>query len=94
MDYVLCLEVGEHVPQDFESILIDNIDRHNSKGVILSWAIIGQGGDGHVNCKNNEYIKNIFLNLGYENDIREEKYLRQNSLFDWFKNTIMVFKRK
>lgn len=92
-EYVLCLEVGEHIPEQFESTLIDNIHRHNTRGIILSWAVIGQGGDGHVNCKNNNYIKNIFENLGYANDLEDEYFLRLNSSLPWFKNTIMVFKK-
>lgn len=92
-EYVITLEVGEHIPKLFEEVFIDNIHRHNTKGIILSWAVVGQGGDGHVNCQNNDYIKEIFKNLGYTNDIEEELYLRYNSTFDWFRNTIMVFKK-
>lgn len=92
-EYVLSLEVGEHIPKNYEDIFINNLHNHNKNGIILSWAIIGQGGDGHFNCQNNDYIKEKFLNLGYYNDIEEEQFLRQNSSFSWFKNTIMVFKR-
>ena len=92
-EYVITLEVGEHIPKIYEDVFINNIDKHNIKGVILSWAVVGQGGDGHINCQNNDYIKEKFKNLGYKNDIEEEMYLRQNSSFSWFKNTIMVFKR-
>lgn len=67
----------------------------NSTGIWLNDSLIGhgQGGDGHVNCQNNEYIKQKFLDLGYYNDIEDENYLRNNSSFSWFKNTIMVFKK-
>ena len=92
-EYVITLEVGEHIPKEYEHIFIDNVHKHNSKGIILSWAVLGQGGDGHVNCQNNEYIKQKFLDLGYHNDIEDENYLRHNSSFSWFKNTIMVFKK-
>jgi hypothetical protein len=33
-DWVLSLEVGEHVPSASEGMLIRNIHRHNCKGVI------------------------------------------------------------
>lgn len=92
--YVLSLEVGEHIPKQYENVFIENLHNHNTEGIILSWAVVGQGGDGHVNCQNNDYIKKIFKDLGYENDIVEENYLRYKSKFDWFRNTIMVFKRK
>jgi len=92
-DYVLCLEVGEHVPQQFESTLINNIHNSNSKGVVLSWAVEGQPGEGHVNCKNNDYVENIFLKLGYTQNKNAQEALREASSLWWFKNTIMVFEK-
>jgi hypothetical protein len=92
-DLVLSLEVGEHLPPQFESTFIDNIHKHNTKIVIISWAIEGQGGWGHFNERNNSYIKQKFLDLGYFNDIDEEKVLRSASSLPWFKNTIMVFRK-
>lgn len=93
-DYVLCLEVGEHIPSTYEQRLIDNIDKHNTKGIILSWAIEGQPGEGHVNCRNNDYIENIFKSKGYAQNIDDQNMLRESSSLWWFKNTIMVFERK
>ena len=92
-EYAICLEVGEHIPKEYEKILIDNLHRHNTKGIILSWAIEGQGGRGHVNEQNNQYIKNIFSSLGYKNDIDAENRLRSLANFSHFKRTVMVFKR-
>jgi hypothetical protein len=91
LDFVLSLEVGEHLPPKFEDVFIDNLHRHNTDGIILSWAIKNQGGWGHFNEQNNEYIKQKFLNLGYINNIEEEIFLRNASTLPWFKNTIMVF---
>ncbi len=93
-DWVLCLEVGEHIPKAFEMNLIDNIHRHAKKGVILSWAIPGQGGTGHVNCQPNEYIKSIFTRLDYINDIDAELHARKFANLSWFKDTIMIFRKK
>jgi hypothetical protein len=92
-EYVITLEVGEHIPKLYEETFIQNIHNHNTKGIILSWAVIGQGGDGHINCQDNHYIKQIFNDLGYTNNIDDENYLRANSSFSWFKNTIMVFNK-
>ena len=55
-DISISLEVGEHIPIEFEQIFIDNICNNTRKTIILSWAIEGQPGDGHVNCRNNDYI--------------------------------------
>ena len=92
-DWILCLEVGEHIPQIYEKAFIKNIDKNNKKGIILSWAVEGQGGEGHVNERNNNYIKELFLNLGYINDTQSEKSLRESCDFPWLKNTIMVFRK-
>ena len=54
-DWVMSLEVGEHLPPQFEDIFINNLHNNNKYGIILSWAINGQGGHGHVNEKNNDY---------------------------------------
>lgn len=92
-DWVLSLEVGEHLPKEFEDIFISNLDKMNIKGIVLSWAIQGQDGDGHVNEQSNDYIKQKLLNLGYTNDVEAEQELRKNSTAHWFKNTIMVFRK-
>lgn len=94
-DWVLSLEVGEHIPSQFENSFLGNIDRHNRKGVILSWAIPGQGGYGHINERSNEYIRKRFTEMGYFGDIVLEQQLRDStSNCWWFRNTIMVFRRK
>lgn len=92
-DWVLSLEVGEHLPKQYETIFIENLHKHNTKGIVLSWAIKGQGGYGHFNEQNNDYIKSILASYGYENDLEAEKKLRECSSLRWFKNTVMVFRR-
>lgn len=92
-DWVLSLEVGEHIPKQFEPWFILNLHRHNTKGIVLSWAIPGQGGHGHFNEQSNEYITNIITHLGYTRDTVTENILRAASTHFWFKNTIMVFRK-
>ena len=92
-DWVLCLEVGEHIPAKYFDAFIKNLCKHCNKGIVLSWAIKYQHGLGHVNCRSNQYIKNILSELGYINDIDAENKLRQNTVQKWFRNTIMVFRK-
>jgi hypothetical protein len=92
-DAVISLEVGEHIPKEYESVFIDNLCRHSDKALIISWAIIGQGGDGHVNCQNNDYIIGELLKRNFKIDIIKSNFLRQVSYLPWFKNTIMVFEK-
>jgi hypothetical protein len=90
---VLCLEVGEHIPETFEQTVLDNLVNHASDIIILSWAIEGQGGLGHVNERNNDYIINqMTLRKAYY-DEKTSLALREISVIPWFKNTIMVFKK-
>jgi len=92
-DYVLSLEVGEHLPKKFEDIFIQNLHNNNKRGIILTWAVEGQGGHGHFNERNNDYIKNKICKLGYTNNVEEENILRSNTTYPWFKNTVMIFEK-
>lgn len=92
-DWVLSLEVGEHIPREFEKIFLDNIVNHARNGIILSWGIPGQKGDGHVNCKTNSYIIQQMKKRGWKYDRKSVKKLRNEATFGWFKNTIMVFRK-
>ncbi len=92
-DWVLSLEVGEHIPAEYESTFLHNLDRHNNEGIALSWAVPGRPGRGHVNCRDNGYIKARLADLGYSNDLAAESTLRNQSELWWFRNTLMVFRR-
>jgi len=92
-DWVLSLEVGEHLPKVYEAAFMENLNRFNTQGMVLSWALEGQGGTGHVNEQSNDYIKAKICALGYVNDANAEASLRQAAQFAYFKRTIMVFRR-
>jgi SAM-dependent methyltransferase len=96
VDFLLCLEVGEHIPKEFESTLLSRIDNHlNPHGtLVLSWAVKGQGGFGHVNCQNNDYVIKTITDCGYEFMEAQSNILRTAAYIPWFKNTILVFKKK
>jgi hypothetical protein len=90
-DYLLCLEVGEHIPQEYTKTFIENIKNNSTKGIVLSWAIPGQGGDGHVNELPNEAVKEMFAEYNF--DKVTSQHLRDSADLWWFKNTIMVFRK-
>lgn len=93
LDWVLSLEVGEHIPEAYEETFLHNCDSNNTQGIVISWAVPGQDGRGHVNCRSNLYVKDKMKSRGYKNDIEEEELMREVSTLPWFKNTIMVFRR-
>jgi predicted SAM-dependent methyltransferase len=92
---VISLEVAEHIPSEFEEIYLDNLTRLCAKTLILSWAVRGQGGDGHVNCRDNHEVIEILGQRGFK-FMAEESIAAREAVKDglfWFKNTVMVFKR-
>lgn len=90
---VMSLEVGEHILPEFEQTFLDNIVKHSLDGglIILSWAVPGQDGDGHVNCQTNDYIMQQMQQRGFYLENTLTNQLRKSSSLRWFKNTIMVF---
>lgn len=76
-DWVLSLEVGEHIPHKYESRYFANLHAHNLCGVVLSWAKLGQPGSHHVNNHGSEYIRSVMTSLGYS---RNEELTEQISL--------------
>ena len=92
-DWVLSLEVGEHIPKTYEDIFIDNLSENCINGIVLSWAVKGQSGCGHVNCQNNDYIIDKFKSKNFTYDSDASQKLRKSSSLSWFKNTIMVFRK-
>jgi len=91
-DVVLSLEVGEHIPAEFEDQFIDNITKHVKKHLVISWAIEGQDGDGHINCKNNDYIIGQIEHRGFKHNAKDSQTIRKAATnASWFGYTIMVF---
>jgi SAM-dependent methyltransferase len=96
------LEVGEHVPAQYENILLDNIVSACDDKLIMSWAVRGQDGLGHVNClDNNEVIEKITARgmVYLEQDTNNARsvistiYDPPNGHLSYFKNTTLIFKK-
>ena len=92
-DWVISFDVGEHISKEFEENFITTLHENNKKGIVLSWARKGQRGNGHVNCQDQDYLKEIFNRLGYTNLLEEELALRKHSKVGYLKRGIMVFKK-
>lgn len=92
-DSVICLEVGEHIPKKFEAVFLDNLTNHAKETIVLSWAIPGQEGDGHVNCRPNSYVIYQLWKRGFQYRPSQTILLRANCYIPWFKNTLMVFSK-
>lgn len=53
---VVCLEVMEHIPVEHTDAVMQNISNLCNGRLVLSWALPGQGGIGHVNEKDSDYV--------------------------------------
>lgn len=85
-DWTLCMEVGEHVPVEFEDVFIDNVVQGIRKGVVLTWAPPGKGGHSHINERSNDYI---ISGLQFQADATAQ--LRSKASKQMFKKSLLVF---
>jgi 2-polyprenyl-3-methyl-5-hydroxy-6-metoxy-1,4-benzoquinol methylase len=92
-DFVLCLEVGEHIPQKHEQMFLDNLNKFVGKNLVMSWAVPNQRGTGHINCQTNEYIVEQMWNRGMRYDKKMTRRLRYYATMKYFKNTLLAFGR-
>ena len=93
-DCVLSLEVGEHIPEPYERVFIDNVALHANRFVILSWFPMKGEGIGHVNERGNDYVKGKMRERLWLSMDDEEKKLREASTLWWFGCSLMVFQRE
>jgi hypothetical protein len=94
-DWVISIEVGEHIAKAKESIFIDNLVKLAIRGVILTWAIKGQGGHQHINEQNNEYIIHEMNKRGMRYDRAQSMRFRNSvTWWPWLRNTVMVFHKQ
>eukprot|EP00397_Hematodinium_sp_SG-2012_P033463 GEMP01035758.1.p1 GENE.GEMP01035758.1~~GEMP01035758.1.p1 ORF type:complete len:398 (+),score=104.30 GEMP01035758.1:724-1917(+) len=95
-DYILCLEVAEHIKPDKTHIFVRNLDLLGKRGLVLSWAqeeSCGLGW-GHVNCRNTEDV--IFLmekSTSYRVDLDITAHLRAKSQISWIAKTVLYFSK-
>jgi hypothetical protein len=103
-DWVLSLEVGEHVQREHELVLLRNLHAHACRGILLSWACYG--GHQHVNKRPNAHLIDAFERLGYRYDAATSHEMRRpalrakleanysNRVYGWFARSVMVFWRR
>lgn len=91
-DWVLSLEVGEHLPAQYEDQFFRTLHELNTCGVLLSWAIENQPGKGHVNTHNNDYVTAKMQALGYVLDGNVTERARTGAEHWWFEKSFMAFR--
>ncbi len=89
-DWVMSLEVGEHLPSWCLGRFLRLLHAHNRKGIILSWAVEGQKGKCHINNRRNEPIVRALGALGYVLSEQTQR-ARHEAKLGHLKKTLMVF---
>ncbi|CAG0898144.1 unnamed protein product [Cyprideis torosa] len=92
-DWIVSLEVAEHIPEQFEATYLDNIFRHAREGIILSWAVPKQGGTGHANLRPFSYVRDVMAKAGFAHDEAASQQLKNAATLSWLKANINVYRR-
>lgn len=93
---VISLEVGEHIPPEYQEVFTETVTKHCSAFLLFSWAEIGQPGIGHVNCRDQEEVIEDICDRGfiYRDDVTAELRKGIESNCDWFRRTLLLFERQ
>lgn len=91
-DWVISLEVAEHIPRQFEATFIQNLLAHTCHGLVLSWG--NQAGEGHVNNRAREEVETLFAPHGFRSNRSRAAALRSVAFLPWLQNTVLVLERE
>lgn len=97
-DWVMSLEVGEHLPSAREMMYVRNLVAHARKGLVLSWANLRQPGYGHINNHSPRYLSSLFAELGFRHDANLTAALRaaagaKGNAQYWLAGTVSAYVR-
>ena len=91
-DAAISIEVGEHIPREHEKTFFDNIVKSAKKMIVLTWAVPGQVGEGHVNNRTPEYVAHEIEKRGkFRRNVQLTQRLRQIATVEWIKSNLQVF---
>jgi hypothetical protein len=100
-DMAVCMEVAEHIPANNSSRLVQNITDSSNNFVWWTAAPPGQGGTGHINCRDVCYWIREFESCGfipkwemtYEVKAQLLKISDIVQFYSWFRDNLTIFKR-
>lgn len=92
-DWVLSLEVAEHIPPEHTDAYLRNIRCHAREGAVISWALPTQtGGLGHVNMKEEKDAIEAVEKWGFKVDWDLTNRVRASATISHFKHTPVVYR--
>ena len=92
-DWLLCLEVAEHIAREHETVFLSNLARHATWGIVLSWAPPHVEGEGHVNCRPLEESRDLVEALGFAQDEYATRMLRASAELSWIAESVALYRR-
>lgn len=96
-DVVICLEVAEHIDSENDLKIVEKVSSAVGKTLIWTAAQPGQGGIGHINCKEKDVWASMFNDIGLVRNIEMENKLihdmRQGYHMGWFVNNLLYFEK-
>ena len=92
-DWVMSLEVGEHVPASCVAAYCELLSRSARMGLVLSWAHHGQGGRCHISTRDAQWVHSTFGKLGWTVDWPLTARARNASHLAWLRTNIVAFRR-
>ncbi len=92
-DWVLSLEVAEHIPPQFTDHFIRNLRCSCTVGAVVSWAVPAQtGGLGHVNCKEEKDAIAAMERWGFVVDREATEAVQAAASIGHFKRNTIVYR--
>lgn len=89
--WAMFIEVGEHIPAQYEHIALDNVARAATDGLIVSWAYPGQRGRDHINCREEAWVVRQLGERGWQLDAEKTALAKQTAGGGW-KRKLCVFR--
>ena len=92
-DWVLSLEVAEHIPPEFTDHFVRNLRCSCAVGAVVSWARPHQtGGLGHVNTKTQDDAIAAMARWGFKVDQDATRAAQDAASMDHFKGNTIVYR--
>ena len=96
-DVTICFEVAEHIDSSMEDEVVKKVTSTVNKTLIWTAAAVGQGGIGHVNCKDKQDWSDKIIKQGLKRNLEKEQqlidYIRQDYHMGWFTQNVMYFEK-
>jgi glycosyltransferase involved in cell wall biosynthesis len=96
-DVVICMEVAEHIEEEREDEVVTKVVSTVNHTLIWTAAAIGQGGIGHINCKNKNDWAEKLTKAGLIRNTEKEQQLivdmKKGYHMGWFTNNLLYFEK-